>query len=159
MEQSENKTQTEKAPGIYLDLAGSSLDLWGSPLSTLFRYLLCGSTSSTRSGLCLLCLLLGLGRCLLFLPFLDSLGTGGLAGFRAHSTAFLNDIKRSANNGTLVLHGLTRPLLGDFLGDTLLVHTPEENGPGDSARVLALEEQRLGLAIDEAEDFAVATNV
>jgi len=46
-----------------------------------------------------------------------------------------------------------------YLRDTLLVHTSKENSPGDSARVLALKEQRLGFAIDKAEDFAVATNV
>jgi len=46
-----------------------------------------------------------------------------------------------------------------YLRDTLLMHTSEQNSPGDSARVLALEEQRLGFAIDETEDFAVATNV
>jgi hypothetical protein len=34
-----------------------------------------------------------------------------------------------------------------------------ENGPGDAAGVLALEEEGLGFAILEAEDLAVATDV
>jgi hypothetical protein len=36
---------------------------------------------------------------------------------------------------------------------------PEEDGPGNAAGVLALEEQRLGLAVLEAEDLAVAADV
>ena len=35
----------------------------------------------------------------------------------------------------------------------------EEDGPGDAAGVLALEEEGLGLSILEAEDLAVATDV
>lgn len=35
----------------------------------------------------------------------------------------------------------------------------EKDGPCDSAGVLSLEEQRLGFAILESEDFAVATDV
>jgi hypothetical protein len=35
----------------------------------------------------------------------------------------------------------------------------EEDGPGDAAGVLALQEERLGLAVLEAEDLAVATDV
>lgn len=34
----------------------------------------------------------------------------------------------------------------------------EENSPGDAARVLALEEEGLGLSVLEAEDLAVATD-
>jgi hypothetical protein len=36
---------------------------------------------------------------------------------------------------------------------------PVEDGPGNAAGVLALEEQRLGLAVLETEDLAVATDV
>jgi hypothetical protein len=36
---------------------------------------------------------------------------------------------------------------------------PVEDGPGNAAGVLALEEQRLGLAVLEAEDLAVAADV
>ena len=35
----------------------------------------------------------------------------------------------------------------------------EEDGPCDAAGVLALQEERLGLALLEAEDLAVATDV
>ena len=45
------------------------------------------------------------------------------------------------------------------LRDTLLVHPSVQGCPGDLARVLALEEEGLGLAILEAEDLAIATNV
>ena len=37
--------------------------------------------------------------------------------------------------------------------------SPEEDGPGNAARVLALQEQRFGFAILESEDLAIATNV
>lgn len=43
--------------------------------------------------------------------------------------------------------------------DTLAVLATVENGPGYPARVLALEEEGLGLSILEAEDLAVATDV
>ena len=43
-----------------------------------------------------------------------------------------------------------------YLGDTLSALSPAENSPRDAAGVLALEEERLGLAILEAEDLAVA---
>lgn len=46
-----------------------------------------------------------------------------------------------------------------YLRDTLLVLPPVEGGPRDLARVLALQEQRLGLAVLEAEDLAVTTDV
>ncbi len=46
-----------------------------------------------------------------------------------------------------------------YLRDTLAVLPPVEDGPGNAAGVLALEEQRLGLAVLEAEDLAVATDV
>jgi hypothetical protein len=44
------------------------------------------------------------------------------------------------------------------LRDTLLVVPAEQDRPGDPAGVLALEEKRLGFAILEAEDLAVATD-
>ena len=43
--------------------------------------------------------------------------------------------------------------------DTLLVLATVEDSPSDPARVLALQEKRLGLSILEAEDLAVATDV
>ena len=45
------------------------------------------------------------------------------------------------------------------LRDTLLVRPSVESRPVDLARVLALEEKGLGLAVLEAEDLAVATDV
>ena len=39
------------------------------------------------------------------------------------------------------------------------MHAAVEGGPGYSSRVLALQEEGFGLAILEAEDFAVATDV
>ena len=46
-----------------------------------------------------------------------------------------------------------------YLGDALFVLPAEQRGPRDAARVLALEEERLGLAVLEAEDLAVAADV
>lgn len=43
--------------------------------------------------------------------------------------------------------------------DTLAVLTTVKDGPGNSARVLALKKEGLGLSILEAEDLAVATDV
>jgi hypothetical protein len=34
----------------------------------------------------------------------------------------------------------------------------EENGPGNAAGVLALEEEGLGLSVDETEDLGVTTD-
>ena len=45
------------------------------------------------------------------------------------------------------------------LRDALLVLPPEESGPGDPARVLALQEETLSLAVLEPENLAVSTDV
>jgi hypothetical protein len=45
------------------------------------------------------------------------------------------------------------------LRDTLLVRPSVESGPVNLARVLALEEKGLGLAVLEAEDLAVTADV
>lgn len=45
-----------------------------------------------------------------------------------------------------------------YLRDTLAVLATEQNSPGDTAGVLALGKQRLGLARAETEDLAVATD-
>ena len=39
------------------------------------------------------------------------------------------------------------------------MHSSVENGPGYSARVLALQEEGLGLAILESEDLAITADV
>jgi len=44
-------------------------------------------------------------------------------------------------------------------GNTLPVLSPVKSGPSYSSGVLALEEKRLSLAILEAENLAVATDV
>lgn len=46
-----------------------------------------------------------------------------------------------------------------YLRDALAVLPAVEDGPGNTAGVLALKEERLGLAILEAENLAVATDV
>ena len=58
-----------------------------------------------------------------------------------------------ADDAALVLHGAARALLRDLLRDALLVHAAVDLRPGDLARVLALEEQRLGLGAVKAEDL------
>jgi hypothetical protein len=47
---------------------------------------------------------------------------------------------------------------GSYLRDTLAVLSAEEDGPGDAAGVLALEEERLGLSVLETEDLAVTAD-
>lgn len=46
-----------------------------------------------------------------------------------------------------------------YLSDTLAVLSSEKDSPCNATGVLALEEQRLGLAVLESEDLAVATDV
>lgn len=46
-----------------------------------------------------------------------------------------------------------------YLRDTLLVLSAEQDSPGNSAGVLALEEEGFGLSILEAEDLRVTTDV
>lgn len=54
-------------------------------------------------------------------------------------------------------------IIGDslvsYLRDTLAVLSAVEDGPGDTAGVLALQEERLGFAVLESEHLAVATDV
>ena len=45
------------------------------------------------------------------------------------------------------------------LCDTLLMLPPEQDGPRNATRVLALQEEGLGFAILEAKDLAVATDI
>ena len=49
--------------------------------------------------------------------------------------------------------------LEPYLRDTLLMLSSEEDCPCDAAGVLALEEERFRLAVLEAEDLAVTTDV
>ena len=45
-----------------------------------------------------------------------------------------------------------------YFRETLSPLSAAEDGPGDAARVLALQEERFGFAVLEAEDFAVAAD-
>jgi hypothetical protein len=56
----------------------------------------------------------------------------------------------STDDTTLVLDRLATPLLGQLLRHSLLVHSAEDNGPGDLPGVLALEEERLLLGRNES---------
>jgi hypothetical protein len=61
----------------------------------------------------------------------------------------------STDDTTLVLHGTTRALLGNLLGDTLLVHAAVDLCPCDLTGVLALEEEGGILGGGEAEDLGI----
>ncbi|KAG5456864.1 MAG: hypothetical protein BJ554DRAFT_3265, partial [Olpidium bornovanus] len=71
------------------------------------------------------------------LGLLGALGTDGFPG--------------CADDSALVLDGLAGALLDRLLGDALLVHAAENDGPVDLPRVLALVEQRLDFAVQELE--------
>jgi len=126
-------------PTLSLFLTGPSLDLCRSTLRTLLRYLT--ATSSSRSGFCLFGLLLALSLSFLGLSVLDCLLASGLTGLGTHGTLLLNHIEGDTDDGALGLDCAASTLLGNFLRDTLLVHAPEKDGPGDPAGVLALEKQ------------------
>lgn len=100
--------------------------------------------------LLLLLVLLGL---LLRLGLLDGRLPLGCADLRGLVPASSNGSEVGTNDSALVLDGLARPLLGNLLRDTLLVHAPVNYCPGDLARVLALQEERLGLRGREPEDL------
>lgn len=103
----------------------------------------------THLGLLLLLLLsLLLGLCLL-----DSGSSGGQTLLSTLVSPGSDGSEIGTDDTTLVLHGLARPLLGDLLRDTLLVHATVSLGPGDLTRVLALEEEGLVLGGGEAEDL------
>jgi hypothetical protein len=101
-------------------------------------------------------------------------------------SSLFNDIEGSTNDGTLGLDCTARSLLGNFLlvyavsaivqlihraatpaniwnvpylRNTLLVLSSEEDGPGNTTGVLALEEEGLSLAVLESKDLAITTDV
>ncbi|KAI3483990.1 hypothetical protein L1887_53004 [Cichorium endivia] len=142
----------DKCTAAHLDtaLAGTTLHLLARDLGT-------STTGADR---------LGLGRlaCLgLRLLVLLALGNGGLAGGSTDLgllvAAGVDHVERSADNATLVLDSLARALLGDLLGDTLLVKTTVHSGPGNLTGVLALQEERLVLRADKAEHLVVTADV
>lgn len=83
----------------------------------------------------------------------SSLGglTSSSAGSRGLLTLGTDCVPGETGNSTFVLDGATTALLGDFFGDALLVEATVDLGPADLARVQALQEQGLGLAVNEAE--------
>lgn len=105
---------------------------------------------SCKTHLLVLLLLLGL---LVRLRLLDGGGPLGSTDLQRLVPLGGNGSKVGADDTTLVLHGLARPLLCDLLCDTLLVHPPVHLCPGDLARVLALQEERLILGGGEPEDL------
>lgn len=77
--------------------------------------------------------------------------TSSSAGGRGLLTLGTDSVPGQTGNSTFVLDGATTALLGDFFGDALLVEATVDLGPADLARVQALQEQGLGLAVNEAE--------
>ena len=94
-----------------------------------------------RTYLGLLCFPgLGLGL-LLLLRLGQSLGSRRSTDLGLLVSSSVDLVQGRADNSALVLDRLPGSLLGDFLGDALLVHATEEDRPGDLARVLALVEE------------------
>lgn len=52
-----------------------------------------------------------------------------------------------------------RDVVGTHLRDTLAVLATVQDGPGNAAGVLALEEEGLGLSVLETEDLGVTADV
>lgn len=120
-----------------------------SSLSTLLTGSLnLGDTSRVLSSLgCDLLLLL------LVLSSGESGVTLGLTNFGFLVSLGQDGRQVGTDDTTLSLDVLARTLLGDLLGDSLLVDTTVDGGPRDLTRVLALEEERLLLRGDEAVDM------
>lgn len=137
--------------------ASLDTDLTGTTLHLLSRNLGTSTTGADRLGL------VGLAQLGLGLLVLLALGNGGLASGSTHLgllvSASVDLLERSTNDTTLVLDSLARALLGNFLGDTLLVESAVDDSPGNLTGVLALQEQRLVLGADKAEDLVVTTDV
>lgn len=98
-------------------------------------------------------LLLALLVLLLRLRLLDGGGPCGSADLGGLVSSCCDGREVGANDATLVLYGAAGALLCDLLRDALLVHAAVHLRPGDLARVLALQEERLILARREAEDL------
>ncbi|GAO51471.1 hypothetical protein G7K_5571-t1 [Saitoella complicata NRRL Y-17804] len=148
--------QSKKALQNYSQAMGSNLTA-DSTLGGLLNDLLGLLVGSVGLGL-----QLGLLNSLLLLRLLslrNSLSTGRRAGLRALGPLLLDHIHGSTNNGTLSLDGTAGTLLLNLDLNTLLVHATVENGPGDLAGVLALEEEGGVLGGLEAEDLGVTADV
>ena len=125
-------------------LASTTLHLLSRDLGT-------SATSTGRLDL------VGLANLSLGLLVILALGNGGLAGSSTNLgllvSASVDLLERSTNDTTLVLDSLARSLLGDLLGHSLLVESSVSDGPSDLTGVLALQEERLVLGADKAEDL------
>lgn len=129
-------------------------NLSGTALHLLLGHLGSGCSCCGTVGLALLLLLL-----LLLLGLCESLSLGSSTNLGLLVTLGGNGIQAGTDDTALVLDSLAGALLGDLFGDSLLVHTTEDDGPRNLTGVLTLQEQRLALARNEAEDFAVSANV
>lgn len=85
---------------------------------------------------------------------------GSLASLRAVYSGLIavgsGGSKVGTDDTTLVLHGAARVSLRGLLSETFLVYAAGYLGPRDLARVFALEEERLVLAVSETEDLGMA---
>lgn len=126
-------------------------DLAGTTLHLLSRNLGTSTTGTERLDL------VGLANLGLGLLVLLALGNGGLASGSTNLgllvSASVDLLERGTDDTALVLDGLARALLGHLLGDTLLVKSAVGDSPGDLTGVLALQEERLVLGADKAEDL------
>jgi len=110
-------------------------------------------------GLCLQGLLGTLLCGTLLLGGVDGRLTSSGSSFGSLVSSLLDHIEGGTDDSSLRLNGTAGALLGNFLRDTLLVLSSEENGPGNATGVLALKEKGLGFAVLESEDLAVTTDV
>jgi len=117
---------------------------------------LAGSSFSSTLGL--IRLLRTLSCRLLLLALFDSLRPCSRTGLRAHSPALLDHVERSTNDSTLRLDLTTAAGFGLLLSDTLSPLSPAQYSPGNATGILALEKERLGFPILEAEDLAVTAD-
>lgn len=102
------------------------------------------------AGLLVTLLSLGLG---------DSGLTSSGADLGLSSSLSEDGSKVGTNDTTLDLDILPRPLLGDLLGNTLLVHPSVNLSPSDLSGVLSLKEERLSLGTEESEGLGVPSDV
>lgn len=132
-------------------------DLLRSTLGALLGDL--GSCTSVGDGsLCLVGLALVLPLLLVLLALGKSLCLSSGSHLWLLVPACGNGVQRGTDDTSLVLDGSARALLGSLLGDTLLVHATAEDGPGDLAWVLSLQEEGLALGGDESERLCVREN-
>ena len=77
--------------------------------------------------------------------------------YMVKSSLVILTFRISMVSSALSQYGSSRKI--SYLRDTLLVLSSEEDGPCNSARVLALQEQRFGFTVLETEDLGVSTDV